>query len=258
MIPILFQRLSVYPNLNDEQNLAFYYLDELKRMIFNLLGDYGAISKSELMVWLKEKYTEDFFDLETILTEFVKRDLIKLISVKGAPSELILFVKDIFMLRIPPIDILENPVNRGLPTQFTKRYKTEVREYFEKYYPSEEDNLKVIDVFIDPQVYETLRLLRTTIGTKSLLEKLKKKGVDNIYSALKKLYDAQMIKAYKDDNNTEYYALVSDFYIDLIFPKYLLNVIKIAYEQKSKSNKELLEYLGVLENAYFDFKSKKK
>ncbi|MFX1467453.1 MAG: hypothetical protein ACFFB8_02235, partial [Promethearchaeota archaeon] len=83
-------------------------------------------------------------------------------------------------------------------------------------------------------------------------------GVDDIYSVLKKLYDAQMIKVYKDDNGTEYYALVSDFYIDLIFPKYLLNVIKVAYEQKSKSNKELLEYLGVLENAYFDLKSKEK
>ncbi|MFW9902105.1 MAG: DUF2341 domain-containing protein, partial [Candidatus Thorarchaeota archaeon] len=244
MIPILFQRLSVYPNLSNEQNLAFYYLDELKRMIFNILGDYGAISKSELMVWLKEKYTEAFFDLEAIITEFVKRDLVKLISVKGAPSELILFVKDIFMLRIPPIDILENPVNRGLPIQFTKRYKTEVREYFENYYPSEEDNLKVIDILIDPQVYETIRLLRTTIGTKSLLEKLKKKGVEDIYSVLKKLYDAQMIKVYKDDKGTEYYALVSDFYIDLIFPKYLLNVIKVAYEQKSKSKKELTEYLG--------------
>ncbi|MFX1596438.1 MAG: hypothetical protein ACFFBK_10300, partial [Promethearchaeota archaeon] len=258
MIPMLFQRLSVYPSLSNEQNLAFYYFDELKRMIFNILGEYGAISKSELAVWIKEKYTESFYDLEAVLTEFVKRDLIKLISVKGAPSELILLVKDIFMLRIPPIDILENPVNRGLPIQFTKMYQTEVREYFEKYIPSEMDNLKVIDIFIDPQVYETLRLLRTSVGTRSLLEKLKKKGVDDIYSVLKKLYDAQMIKVYKDDNGTEYYALVSDFYIDLIFPKYLLNVIKVAYEQKSKSNKELLEYLGVLENAYFDLKSKEK
>ncbi|MFX0083117.1 MAG: hypothetical protein ACFE94_15320, partial [Candidatus Hodarchaeota archaeon] len=123
---------------------------------------------------------------------------------------------------------------------------------------SEEDNLKVIEILIDPQVYETLRLLRASVGTKSLLEKLKKKGVDDIYDVLKKLYDAQMIKVYKDDNDTEYYTLVSDFYIDLIFPKYLLNVIKVAYEQKSKSNKELLEYLGVLENAYFDLKSKEK
>ncbi len=258
LIPSLFQRLSVYPNLNDEQYLAFYYLDDLRRMIFNILGENGAISKSELAVWLKEKYTEDFFDMEATLTEFVKHDFVKLISVKGAPSELILLVKDIFMLRIPPIDILENPMNRGLPLQFTKTYQTEVREYFEKYYPSEEDNLNIINILIDPQVYETLRLLRTAIGTRSLLEKLKKKGVDDIYSVLKKLYDAQMIKVYKDDNENEYYALISDFCVDIIFPKYLLNVIKVAYEQKSKSNRELLEYLGVLENAYFNLKSKKK
>ena len=258
MVPSLFQRFSVYPNLNDEQNLAFYYQDEIKRMIINILGEYGAIPKSELIIWLKEKYKEDFFDLEAVLADFIKKDLIKGISVKGMPSELIFLTKDIFMLRIPPVDLLENPVNRGLPIQFIKMYQTEVREFFEKYIPSEEDNLKIIDILIDPQVYETMRLLRREIVTLNSLEKLKKKGVDDIYSVLKKLWDTHMIKVFKDEDEKDYYALVSDFYIDLIFPKYLLNIIKESYEQKSKSNKVLLEYLDVLENIYFDLKSKEK
>jgi len=258
MIPSLFQRLSVYPILNDEQNLVFLYQDELTRMIINILGEYGVILKSELKVWVQEKYTEGFFDLEAILTEFIKRDLIKEISVKGMPSELIFLIKDIFMFRVPPINLLENPIDKGLPTQFTKIYQTEVQEYFKKYVPSEEDNLRIVEILINPQVYETLRLLRTAIITRQDLEKLKKKGVDDIYGVLKMLWDTQMIKVFKDKDNIEYYALNSDFYIDLIFPKYLLNGIKVAYEQKSKSNKVLREYLGVLENTYFDLKSKKK
>jgi len=252
MIPLLFQRLTVFPHLNDEQNLGFYYLDELRRMIIKFLQQYGVISKSELLIWLKEQYTEDFFDIEAILNEFIKRDIIKVISVKGMPSELIFLTKDVFMLRVPPINVLENLSSYGLPAQFRKIYRTEVQDYFRKYIPSEEDNLRVIDILIDPDVYEVLHLLRTTIGTMNSFEKLKRKGVGDIYSVLKKLWDAQMIRVFKDENKTEYFVLTSDFYIDLIFPKYLLNAIKLSYEQKSKSNKVLMEFLRVLEDTYYE------
>jgi len=52
MVPSLFQRFSVYPNLNDEQNLAFYYQDEIRRMILNILGEYGAIQKNIKKIFL--------------------------------------------------------------------------------------------------------------------------------------------------------------------------------------------------------------
>ncbi len=67
-----------------------------------------------------------------------------------------------------------------------------------------------------------------------------------------------MIKSFRDEKNNEYYALITDFYMDLLFPKYLLKVIKSAYEQKSVSNKALIEYLRVLEEAYYNLKSQKK
>ncbi|MBY8990410.1 MAG: hypothetical protein KGD58_06620 [Candidatus Lokiarchaeota archaeon] len=72
------------------------------------------------------------------------------------------------------------------------------------------------------------------------------------------MWDNRLVKVFRDENNIEYYALISDFYMDLIFPKYLLNVIKLAYEQRSIANKALIEYLDVLEDAYFDLKSHKK
>ncbi|MFW9772156.1 MAG: LamG-like jellyroll fold domain-containing protein [Candidatus Thorarchaeota archaeon] len=257
MIPSFFQRLSVYPSLTDEQNLIFHYQDDIKRMIINFLRDYGVISKSELMIWMKDRKLEGITDLEAILAELIKSELIKVASVKGIPSELIFFTKDIFMLRVPPDKLFENPVNYGLPKQFAKSYQTEVNKFFNEYHPTEEDELKLLDNLIDPEVYEAIRLLRTAIITMKDFEKLKKKGINDIYAVLKKLWDTNMIKVFNDKDGTEYYALLTDFYIGQIFPKYILNIIKLSYEQKSKTNKVLQEYLSLLENTYTDIKSKK-
>jgi len=108
---------------------------------------------------------------------------------------------------------------------------------------------------VNPQAYEVLRLLRTAIVTKNDLEKLKKKGVEDIDDVLKSLWENQMIQVFRDDRNNEYYALISDFHIALIFPKYLLNVIKAEYDKKSKADQVLIEYLNVLENTYVNLKS---
>jgi hypothetical protein len=257
MIPLFFQRLSIYPTLAYEQHLIFYYQDSIKQMIINILRDYGIITRSELNIWVKDRELEGIIDLEAVLAELVKYELIKVASVKGIPSELIFLTKDIFMLRVPPDTLFKDPVKNGLPIQFAKSYQEEVQIYFKDYIPTEDDMFKLLNNLIDHEVYETLRLLRTAIVTMKDFEKLKNKGVSDIYSVLKKLYDTNMIKVFKDENGIEYYSLITDFYIDLIFPKYLLSVIKSSYEQKSKADKVLLEYLDLLEDAYIDLKSKK-
>ncbi|GAH52324.1 unnamed protein product, partial [marine sediment metagenome] len=124
----------------------------------------------------------------------IKRELIKETSVKGMPSELIFLTNDILMLRIPPVQLLKDPADKGLPSQLAADYRTETKKYFQNYRPSEQDNLRVIEIIINPQVYETLRLLRTAIVTKNDLEKLKKKGVDDIDEVLKILWERQIIQ----------------------------------------------------------------
>jgi hypothetical protein len=162
------------------------------------------------------------------------------------------------MLRVPPIELFEDSLNRGLPLQFSKEYIAGVKEFFQNYRPTVTDNLQIMNIFHNPDVYHILRLLRTTIATKQDLEKLRKKGLSDIYEPLKLLFDARMIKIFRDENDNEYYALLSDFYIDLIFPKYLLRIIKASYEQKSMANRALIEYLQILEDTYYNLKSKKK
>ncbi|MFX1329360.1 MAG: hypothetical protein ACFE91_14620, partial [Promethearchaeota archaeon] len=258
MIPYLFQRLSLYPSLSDEEILTLHYQDEIKRFIIKVLEEDGVIIKSELFLWLRDKGLIGFTDLDAILLELTKKDIIKQISIKGLPSVLIVLTNDVFMLRVPPVNLLENPVSRGLPTQFAKIYLAEVKKFFQDYRPIEEDNLKIIEIFTNPEAYETLRLLRNAIVTRNELEKLSKKGVKDIYGVLKIFWDNQMIKVFKDENNNEYFALLSDFYMDLIFPKYILEVIKKSYEQKSKANKVLIEYLNILEESYLKLKKQKK
>ena len=258
MVPSLFRRLSVYPTLNDEQRLALTYQDEIKRMILNRLREEGVVSKSELMVWLKDRYKQGFVDLEGLLIELIKRELIKETSVKGMPSELIFLTSDILILRIPPITLLRNPVEKGLPPQLVEDYQIECKKFFQNYRPTDGDNLRIIDLVIDPQIYETLRLLRTAIVTRNDLEKLKKKGVEDIDDVLKKIWDNQMIQVFQDDRQNEYYTLLTDFSLEKIFPKYLLNIIKKEYDQKSKSDQVLIEYLNVLEDTYMDIKAAKK
>lgn len=176
-------------------------------------------------------------------------------SVKGMPSELIFLTHDIMMLRTPPVQLLKDPADRGLPAQLAEDYRVEVKKFFQNYKPSEQDNLRVIDIIVNPQVYETLKLLRSAIVTKNDLEKLKKKGVEDVDDVLKMLWESQMIQVFQDDSNNEYYALLSDFYVNLIFPKYLLNIIKAEYEKKSKAEQVLVEYLNVLEDTYLESKS---
>ncbi|MFX1418420.1 MAG: hypothetical protein ACFE9N_05815 [Promethearchaeota archaeon] len=259
MIPFLFQRLSTYPNLNEEQSLAVTFLDNVNRLIINRLRDEGVITKSELKIWLKDSYREGFFDVDAILMELIKKEIIKETSVKGMPSELIFLINDLFMIRRPPIKLLKNPAERGLPERFTDEYNAAVRNFFQKYRPSEEDNLKILDeVIADPQVYEILKLLRISIVTKNVLEKLRKKGVDDIDGGLKRLWDNQMIHVFQDTKGNEYYALLTDFYNSLIYPKYMINMIIYQYSVKSKSNSVLIEYLNVLDDNYRSTKLKTK
>jgi hypothetical protein len=154
------------------------------------------------------------------------------------------------------LKLLEKPTSYGLPAQFAKEYPNDVRKFFQTYIPTDEDNIRIAEILINPQVYETIRLLRTAIVTRDDLQKLRPKGVEDIYNVLKILWDNKMIKVYRDNQNNEYYALISDCYIDYLFPKYLLKTIKEAYEQKSKVKRALIEYLNILEDTYYESEQK--
>lgn len=258
LIPFLFQRLSAYPHLNKEQTLAITYQDEINRLIINRLREEGVVLKSDLKIWLKDKYRKVFIDIDSTLTELIKKEIIKESSVKGMPSELIFYINDIFMIRRPPTNLLKAPLEKGLPENFIEEYKSIVKRFFQTYHLTEEDNLKLLEIFTDPQTYEILKLLRLAIVTRDSLEKLRKKGVEDIDNGLKKLWENKLMHVFQTDQRIEYYALITNFEISLVYPRYLLNTVLHQYDVKSKSSNVLIEYLKVLEDAYRPLKVKEK
>ena len=133
-------------------------------------------------------------------------------------------------------------------------YKKEVKDFFVSYRPNKEDNLKLLDLILDPEIYQVLKLLRRSIVTKNILEKLRKKGVDDLDGILKKLWNNKLVHVFQDKRGIEYYGLISDIFIGRIYPKYILNKIIKQFNLKSKSKAILLEYLNVLENSYYEQK----
>ncbi len=254
MLPSLYKRLAAYPTLNNEQKLAFLYQDEINRLVLRRLRDEGVFTKSELGVWLKDLYRKRYLDVDGIVMSLNRIDILKEATVKGISSELIFLTNDILMMRRPPVDLLKNASIKGLPETLVEEYRREVREYFQIYRPSEEDNLELLEVLTNPEVYQVLRLLRITIPTKNSLMKLQGKGVEDVDAALKILWKKKMINVYQGGKGIEYYALKTDFHISLFFPKYIVNTIIHQFDVKSKTDKVLIEYLEVLESSFYSMR----
>ena len=252
----LFHQISEYPSLNSEQLLALTYHEEIKRIIINRLKDEGVVSKSDLLVWLKDKYAYGFIDLDAVLIDLVKKNIIKQASVKGIVTENIFLKKLIYIIRSPPVKILNDPVGAGLPKKLNSVYKAEVMKFFKVYHPTEEDNINLAKIMIDHDCYEVLKLLRTSIVTMNDLEKLKKKGVTDINATLKDLWNSKIIQVFENEEKLEYMVLLSDIEILEIFPEYILEIIKNNYQQKSMANQLLLEYLSILQDTYYDLHEK--
>jgi len=259
LLPSLFQRLSVYPTLNEEQRMAMLYNSDVKRMILNRLREESLLAKSEIAIWLKDQYEEGWVDLESILSSLIKNNIVKTASVQGLSSDIVFLTRDLMTLRIPPLQLVKDPADRHLPQSLVGDYKTEVRNFFKNYEVSERDNIKIIDeVLLDPAVYEAYSLLREAIVTRNDLEKLKKKGVDDVDRVLKILWGNKMIAVFKDSKGTEYYSLTSDFCIKKIYPKYNLDTIREQYRAKSKNPGALTTALDIMKDEYYEMLKAKK
>jgi hypothetical protein len=259
ILPSLFQRLSVYPTLNNEQRLALLYNNEVKRMILQRLKEEVAVIKSEITIWLKDTHRESFVDVESILSSMIKTTLIKVSSVEGMASDVIFLAKDIMMLRRPPMNLFRDPVDHHMPESLKDAYRTDIISFFKNYTPNQQDNLEIIEkVILNPPVYEVLKLMREAVVTLNDVEKLRKKGVDDVEGALQDLWKTKMIGVFKDDSGQEYYGLITDFYVDFYFPRFLLNNIRHQYKLNIHNPNTLLKALNLMKEEYFSMDRAKK
>ncbi|UYP45248.1 hypothetical protein NEF87_001533 [Candidatus Lokiarchaeum ossiferum] len=252
ILPPLFQRLSVYPTLTEEQRYGMLLNSDVKRMLLNRLREETAISKSEISIWMKDQYREGFVDVENLLAGMVKLGLVKIASVKGLSSDLVFLTEDIMVLRTPPVELVKDPVDHHLPASLKDSYIKEVRNFFELYVPSEADNLAIIDkVLLDPACYEVIKLMREAMVTRNDLEKLRKKGVDDVDRVLKAMWETKMIAVFQDDKNNEYFCLTSDFFIERFYPRYNIDNIRQQYRTRSQNPNALLKALDMMKDEYY-------
>ncbi len=255
LVPSLFQRISIYPTFTEEQKLINLYQDNAKRAVIKQLRHDSAMLVSEMDLWLKDEHESDFVDVDNLLQSLIKEDVVRTLSVKNQPSAVVYLVHDILLSRAPPVEIYKNCVERGLPQSLEKAYKEEVQTYFKGYKRNEEDILEVIEILLDPQVWEVFMLLRGDVVTKDTILKLEKKGVDEPDRVLKQLYEAKMLALLSDDQGTEYYALLSDMRIKKIFPEYALNIIRKNFNEKTKSPQLLVAYLELFRDNYTELRT---
>jgi hypothetical protein len=250
ILPSLFQRVSIYPKLDEEQRLMMLYFDETKRVVIQRLREEGSVARSEVAVWLKDLYRSGFVDLESVVSSFVKAGIVKQISVKQLAVETLFLCGDIMIYRQPVVNIIKNPIPRGLPAELEEDYMTECKTLFASYEPNDEDNFAMVDTLLDPQTYEAMKLMRQAVVTRDDLEKLQKKGVEDLEMVLKRLWDANFLAVMQDPAGNEYYALKSDICIKKVFPEYILNAIRQDYNDKVKNEMVLMEHLAILEDTY--------
>lgn len=252
LIPSIFQRLTIYPTLNDEQQLINNYIDGAKRFFFEQLQENGSLFKSELGVMMMDQYREGFIDIENLVYGLAKESLVKSLSIKGMLSEALFLINDLYVTRVPPITALKNTLSKGFSKEIASIYKKQVTSFFSEYLNTNVDNIVTLNTLSDPQVYEVVKLMRDTIVTRDDLDKLQKKGVKDMDDVLKKLWDAKMTLIIRDKKGNEYYGLLTDVKIVKIFPEYILNKIRTQYSYKIKNDDVLIEYLKVLKDYYLN------
>ena len=253
-----YRRLEIFPRINKEQKLSLVYFNDIRRAIIGRLRAECMLQKSELNIWIKDEFREGEIDIEWIINSVLQNGLCQVGSVKGYSSDLLFLINDLMITRKPP-RFYRNPSNFRCPKSLVIDYQTAVRVFFSDYRPNEADNLELIDkIILDPANYEVFTLLRLAIVTRSDLEKLKRKGVDDIDAALELFNSLKLITVLRDDN-TEYFALLSDFEISQFFPKYMLNSVRQSYMVKQNSNLALLTHIDLLAKEFMRiFKLKKK
>ncbi|MHA1339694.1 MAG: hypothetical protein ACTSRZ_08360 [Promethearchaeota archaeon] len=262
LLPNYFMRINAFPKLTEEQKIAAFYNDEVKRIILKRLSDETFMNQSELQIWLRDKYKKRVItDINPYIEHMLKLGLVKRASIKGDAGDYIFLIRDIMMLRIPPEELIKDPVKHHLPKSLEKLYIEQVTNFFKNYKINEDDSLAIISkVLLDPAVYEVLKLMRVAIVTKNDLEKLKKKGVDDPKRVMKILWELKMMVVLEDEKKTQYYALISDFYVGTYYPAYNLDKIMHHYKINSRSPQSLITALQIMKEEYFNQfpKSKKK
>jgi len=255
-LPFYFQNIQTYPNMSKEQKLALILLDPIKKMIIDRLIEDGTVTKSELSAWLKDKFGQDYIDLDSIINSLLRNRILREETLEEMTSSSIFLIGDIFVSRVPPkASIMFVKGMKSLEPKVIKNYFDDVSTFFEKYSPNPEDQEEILKIITNMDCYQLINRLRTAPLSQNSKIYAKIYGeMKDFNTVLKRLWDAQVISVLKDKKGVEQLFLRSDIAIRYVFPEYLINKIRAVYHEGSKAENILIEYLRILQDRYYDFK----
>ncbi|MHA1339303.1 MAG: hypothetical protein ACTSRZ_11570 [Promethearchaeota archaeon] len=251
-IQSLFNKIKAFPKLKEEVKYALLLESEIFKITLELFRKNASLTKEQFE---KEFYRElgkitdisNIIHINLIINILKNLQILREETLEGMKIPTYFMIKDIFISRLPPLKIFENGNYRGAPEEFYQIIKQKIKDFFEDYTISEEDNLFIIkNIILNKNVYECFKVLRIAVVRKSDLEDLQYKGVNNVDECINTLSNANLITSWKDKYDREYFALVSDIRIDDFFPEYLFNSIMDQYTSKSQNEFILMRTAQIL------------
>jgi hypothetical protein len=249
MLPEIFKNIVNWPLMDIDQHLALAFLDPIKKMILDRLIEDGSATKSELLTWLKDRLARDNIDIDGILHSMIKVGLVVESTLKEMPSSVIFLVGDIFVTRVPPINIVKKAKLNQFGGTMDTDYLTDVSGFFEGYSPTPEDQETILNVLVDMDAYKIIKNLRSE-GMNMDDMALMRSEVENLDNTLKLIWDNRIINVLRNKKGEEWYFLRTDIAIRLVFPEYLINLILESYNDGTKADAILIEHLNILRDTF--------
>ena len=242
----LLERLK---NLSKEQRMAQIFTSEKGRNILNVLRE-SAYSRNELRNILEEKLAKSIYNLEITLDPFVKTDLIKQDWIEGDSDISLFLITDFAIMRVPATKLIDDAKKR-LPTPYlATKYLEQVNEYFSKYTPTYEDNLKIAYNMINPDKYDFITLFREKAYPINKIPKSPGETFDEIREMLNLLEKDNILTIIKDQKGMEWIFLLTDPIAQTFYPEYMIENIRQKTAEKKLKRKTAIKYLELLEQFY--------
>ena len=144
-------------------------------------------------------------------------------------KDVVFLIQDAIMYRVPPGRILELVELGELPSQISKQYVEDVRNFFTRSYDpfadNSEDNESLAKFFLNRMAYQLLLVLRENVGKVDELAEKAHIDENDARDLLRRMELLDVISFYEVDGE-EYVTLKSDVTFKVFFPEYLVDKLQ--------------------------------
>jgi hypothetical protein len=236
-------------NLTKEQVMAQIYNSEKGRLILEILQEKPR-TKKELHGLLEEKTGKFIPNIDILLGQFVKTDLVRQDWIEG-DSDISLFLLSDFIIVRTPVNKLIEEAKKGLPNPFVaQKYLELAASYFSYYKPSKTDSLQIATHMINPDIFDYIILFRERAYPINKVPRGPGQTFEQIRSFLAALETDHIVKIIKDESDTEWVLLLTDIIAHKFYPEYLIENIRKAVSENALNKESAVKHLELLEQSY--------